>query len=170
MSRHHPVRPKQHKHHQVPQPAAPAQSMPTETQMETVARDRLKKAADEVYRMRGGDVLDASIARWMRTLQLYDREQEAVGKKDPGEGHRWTVSPAIAFRVDNHLHALIARREELLKECWAEARQIVAQFMRDHAPKGDSLCPPKQVEPATQADPQSMTTKGVPADSGPIAA
>jgi hypothetical protein len=172
MSRYHPVRPK--KQTQQEQAAAPAAAeaapMPTEAQMERVARERLKKAADEIYRMRGGDALDASIARWTRTLQLYDREQEVVGKKEPGEGHRWTVSPSIAFRADNHLHGLIARREALEIECWAEARKIIAELISDPAAIMNSLCPPKQTDPATEADPQPVTAKGAPANTGPIAA
>jgi hypothetical protein len=183
MSRYHPVRPKKPKHEPATQPETPASAeasadrapMPTEAQMETVARDRFKAVFDEVYKMRDGDALEASIARWKQTLELYDQEQQAV-KAKKGEGHRWTVSPTVALRIDMHLEKLLERREQLKIECHAEARQIMTQFMRDHGPKDDSLCPPKQSEPATRADsrpptnPNPAPPKGGSADAEHIAA
>jgi hypothetical protein len=172
MSRYHPVRTKQNKqHHQVPQPAAPAQSpMPTEAQMEQMARGRLQAAFEEIYKLRNGAALDASIARWTKMLELYDREQAALEKEDGSKQHRWTVSPSIAFRTDKHLHELLERREKLQAECWAEAKNIVRQFIQDYGPGNSSLCPPKQTEPAPKGNPQPTQTEGATAEPDPIAA
>jgi hypothetical protein len=173
MSRYHPVRPKQPKHEAgAPPEAAP---MPTEAQMEAVARERYHAVFDQVYKLRDGDALEASIARWKQTLELYDQEREAV-KAKKGENHRWTVSPTIALRIDMHLAKLLERREQLKMECHAEARDILARYMQDNGPKDDSLCQPKQAEPATRAasrpmgSPVPAPVKGGAADAASIVA
>jgi hypothetical protein len=173
MSRFHSVRPKKHKHEhrQVPQPAAPAQSIPTEAQQEEFARAKLKQMADEVYRERNGLELDASIARWKRMLELYDREMEAVSKEDGSKQHRWTVSPSIAFRADERLGKLLSLREKLKAECIQEAREIMQHFMQHYNPETGSLCPPKYPESASEAAAQHGPAHTQPeetADAGPI--
>jgi hypothetical protein len=167
MSRYHSVRPKNPSHQQPKPGAAP---LPSEAQIEQAAIERLEKATSELYKLRHGDTIDAAIARTNRLLAIHDREAEKVVADEPVGGYRWTVSPAICVRLETQLAALEARRDKLMEECWQEARQIVAQFMRDHVPTGDPLCPPKQAGPATQADPQPTPAKGAPPQSGQIAA
>jgi hypothetical protein len=150
--------------------------MPTEAQMEQMALDRLQAAFDEVYKLHEGDLLDASIERWLRTLALYDRERESLFGKEPGEAHRWVVSPAIALRTQFHLEGLLERRKALKEECMAIARQIVTEFVNEMTARAESLCPSKETAPATQADSRPTPAanhapaKGGSADAAHIAA
>jgi len=151
MSRYHPVRPKpNHKHHQVPTPAAPAQSK--ETADAKALNARIEAGAAEAYRYRNGLELEASIARAKKLLAIYDRELEVVAKGNGDKQHRWTISPSIAFRYDKLLHELLQRRERLMAECYFGAKEVVTEEAAGE--KADSLCPPKSPEPANQAESQ----------------
>jgi len=184
MSRYQSVRPRSAKPQSAhPQPPAQPAAAPSPAQMEKVALERFNAAFHAIYKLRDGDLLDASIERWKRTLELFDREQKEVIEKS-SEGHRWMVSPTIALRTDMYLQKMIERREKLKIECYAEAKEAVAQVMAGLTAGAESLCPPKSAEPATQADsgPQAdaeqapapahapAPRKGVPADATPIAA
>jgi hypothetical protein len=156
MSRYHSVRPKKHKHkrNHAPQPAAPAQptppAMPSYAQAEKMMLEQLEKARTELYKLRNGDVLDASIARWKRMLAIYDREAEIVFAGDMSRPHRWTVSPAMALRAEKHLESLLQRQSALLDQCHADAGKIVSEHYAA-LEKAESLCPPKHT-PAPEAD------------------
>jgi hypothetical protein len=181
MSRYHPVRPKKHKqeHENTPQPAAPE---PAREQAERTAREQFRAMYDNIYRIRDGEVLDAAIERWKDTLAVYDQERAAVKAKN-GEGHRWTISPTIALRVQMYLEKLLERREQLKKECHAEALERMERMTPEEA-ANSSLCQPKQPEPASVAgrhaslaDPRSAANpaqtddaQGGPADAVPRAA
>jgi len=178
MSRYHPVRPKQQKHkHQaaqaakVPQPAAPAQR-----ENWKVTQAQIEETAIQLYKARGGDQIDAAIARWKRTLELYDRELEVVAAGDGSKAHRWTISPSIAFRCDKYLQQQIEQQARLKDECLHEAVQLIEQVLhqasRMQAPD-DSLCPPKSPDPAPAAasTPQPGNTgERKQAEPAPIAA
>jgi hypothetical protein len=165
MSRYHPVRPKQNKHPKVPQPAVPAQPgaaaekppMPTQAQMEKVARERLSEAARAVYLDRGGEILDKSIERWKRTLDIYDRECAKFAEGEVAGGYRWSISPTAAMRAQTMLERAVEQRENLLRECWAEARNIMARFAQQQMEAAqqqvdESLCQAKDAETAPEAD------------------
>jgi hypothetical protein len=180
MSRFHSVRPKKHKHkrNHGPQPAAPAQpmppAMPSYAQAEKMMLEQLEKARAELYKLRNGDVLDASIARWKRMLAIYDREAEIVLNSDMSRPHRWTVSPAMALRAEKHLESLLQRQSELLDQCHADAGKIVSEHYAA-LEKAEALCPPKQT-PAPEAgfEPDETVTSDVSNEGGaappPIAA
>ena len=169
MSRYHPVRPRKDKEHpasaeasdyakamsdesagrqQVPQPAAPAQ--PSHADAEKLMHERLAHARAELYKLRNGDALDASIARWKRTLELYDRETAAALNEDPAKPHRWTVSPSMALRAEKHLQGLLAKQAELMDECHAKAHEIVTGLYARGA-EDELLCPPKQTPASAKA-------------------
>ena len=142
MSRYHPVRPKkQQKHHQAaPEPATQAHS------------ERLEEVAARFYGYMGGDEVDASIARWKKLLAVHDREVAKLAEGEIEGGYRWTVSPAMAFRIDKYLHALLTQRAQIKMRSFDEARAWLAR-----QGEGDSLCPPKQT-PAPHAGFQADET------------
>jgi hypothetical protein len=163
MSRYHPVRPKKpQQQSQEPREAAP---MPSEAQMEQVARQRFEKAVAEAYKLLHGDILDESIERRKRLLRIHDREAIKIEAEQPAN-YRWTVSPRMATQLDKELEKLEQRRDEIRHESRQMAHEIISRLVR----QAESLCPPKQHETATQADPQPMTREGAPAKSGPAAA
>ena len=125
----------------------------TAAEAEKYILERVGKARAELYRLRNGDVLDESIARWKRTLAIHDREAAAVLSEDPAKPHRWTVSPSMALRAEKHLEGLLQRQAELLDGCHKDAHQIVADLYEHAGPgqaEGESLCPPKE-NPLPQA-------------------
>jgi hypothetical protein len=166
MSRYHPVRQKKPGHNQQ-QPNQQAAPMPTEAQMEQVARQRFEKAMAEAYKLRHGDVLDEAIERRKRLLRIHDREAAKVEAEQP-VNYRWTVSPRMVTQFDKELEKLEQRRDELKEECWEMAREILGQIAREAT--AESLCPPKQNQPATAADSRPTTKERAPAQPGPIAA
>jgi hypothetical protein len=165
------------KHREVPTSAAPTQSqpapgMPTEPELEQQLHQRIEKARAELYKLRNGEFIDQSIARWQRMLRIYDREAEALEATPPEKQHRWTISPSMALRAETRLEKLLAQQEQLLDECHAEAAKIV-KTIYERQMKGDPLCPPKQT-PATGAESEAVmdgpATEGGRAESPPIAA
>jgi hypothetical protein len=180
MSRFHPVRPKKDKHKRsnAPQSAVPTQppAMPSYEQAQKVMLDQLEKARAELYKMRNGDVLDASIARWKRNLAIHDREAEAVQNSDMSKPHRWTVSPAMALRAEKHLETLLQRQSELMDECHKDAHQIVTEIYAEKereaqraVREGSSLCPPKQTPvPGTGSEAAEYTTSNTSIDEPPL--
>ena len=140
--------------------------MPTEAQMEAVARERLQHTHAELYKLYHGDTLDKSIARCNKLLALHDREIDKLEQAEETAGHRWTVSPSMAFRLQREVERLEARQDRLKDECWVMAKEMLAQAVQQKAEEAqrqkqalrqgswqaeaDSLCPPKQTS-ATEA-------------------
>src|SRR5690606_28779604 len=91
-------RPQQHK----PAPAKPAD--------ETLNQDALR-----LYRLKGGEFIEASIKRLEKLLALHDREMaepdvESLGKK------RWLVSPSMVLRLQRELERYLTVRADLFRQ------------------------------------------------------
>jgi len=131
--------------------------MPSYEQAEKHMLQQLEKARTELYKLRNGDTLDTSIARWKRNLAIHDKEAEAVANSDMSKPHRWTVSPAMALRAEKHLESLLQRQSDLMDQCHTDAHKIVTDMYARREAEARSLCPPKQT-PAPQAGSQPPQT------------
>jgi hypothetical protein len=169
MSRYHPVRPKKQTHEQH-KPAEAAQQAAPEPTREQVAREQYRAMFDSIYKIRDGHILEAAIERWKDTLALYDQERAAVKAKND-EGHRWTVSPTVALRIEMHLEKLLERRSQLKIECHAETRQRMERLSPEQA-ANNPLCQPKQSASAeaTADRPATTTDSGLGTSASPTPA
>jgi hypothetical protein len=151
MSRYHPVRPKKkHVKHEAAPEAAPQ------------APTRLEEVARKFYEAAGGAEVDASIARWKNLLAVHEREVAKLAEGEIEGGYRWTVSPAMAFRMDKYLHALIKERIEMKRAAYDSARLWLASKGED-----GSLCPPKPVSDGEAVTSEPETTEA-PAEAVPV--
>jgi hypothetical protein len=155
MSRFSRVRPKKHQKQQQRQ-AAPEQASQGFSK-------RLEEVAAKFYGYMGGDEIDASIARWRKVLAVHDREVAKLAEGEVEGGYRWTVSPAMAFRIDKYLHSLLEQRAALKTRSYDEAEKMLAEG------KDNSLCPPKPVSDAEVTTSAPANTGGT-AEPVPIAA
>lgn len=100
MSRYPQVRPRPQQHKQAP--AKPAD-------------EKLDQDALRLYRLKGGEFIEASIKRLEKLLALHDREMaepdvESLGKK------RWLVSPSMVLRLQRELERYLKIRADLIQQ------------------------------------------------------
>lgn len=100
MSRYPHVRPRPQQHK--PAPAKSAE--------QTLDQDALR-----LYRLKGGEFIEAAIKRLEKLLALHDREMqepdiESLGKK------RWLVSPSMVLRLQRELERYLKIRADLIQQ------------------------------------------------------
>jgi hypothetical protein len=150
MSRYHPVKPRKGKKKKQRQQNTEPQ--PEEMSYEERYRMSVKKTADEIYQQRYGDSIDAAIRRAERTLELYDKDLENQDQDNDSQ-RRWKITPTASLQWQRELERQQKRKDELYKECWAMARQMVDEWMQaDAQQKADARQKAAATPPAPGAE------------------
>jgi len=163
MSRYHRVKPKPESRQNQNKPSRREELSDQQQLLKTI-----QEATDALYAESGGFSIDAAIARAQKTLELYDRELDAVSSSD--EKHRWKISPSVALRWERELERQQKRREDLRAECHAMAKRVVMEWVDEGAVDEFAPQPPQAdaTEDATHREPARKG--GGDADAGSKAA
>jgi hypothetical protein len=107
------------------------------------ADEALNQDALKLYRLKGGEFIEAAIKRLEKLLALHDREMqeadvESLAKK------RWLVSPSMVLRLQRDLERYLKIRADLIEQVF----QLMAA--------GESAQPVPQVTPVTTQDSQAQ--------------
>lgn len=108
MSRYPRVKPRPEKH-------KPASAKTT--------ADALTQEARKLYRLQGGDFIEASIQRLEKLLALHDREMAQLEADELANKKRWLVSPTMVLRLQRELERYHALRAELIEQVFQLASQ-----------------------------------------------
>lgn len=135
MSRYPHVKPRPQKQTR-PAPAQPSDEASTQE-------------ARRIYRLKGGDFIEASINRLQKLLALHDREMAQADVEDLSK-KRWLVSPSMALRLQRELERYQAIRAELIEQVF----QLTAQG--GTMPDVPQVTPPR----ATEDQPFSRPERG----------
>ncbi|MCB9936047.1 MAG: hypothetical protein H6840_10175 [Planctomycetes bacterium] len=96
----------------------PSRPQPTKT-----ADEALNQDARKLYRLKGGDFIEASIQRLEKLLALHDREMAQLEADELANKKRWLVSPTMVLRLQRELERYHALRAELIEQVFQLASQ-----------------------------------------------
>jgi hypothetical protein len=118
-------------------------------------RELISDAAQALFNERGGKRLVQSLDSIEGALFMHHQDIERGKRNEDPERFRWRVTPGVAIRLRKELDELIARLEELMKQCEADAEKRVNEMYprSEFFYPGDEIAADRNTEQGQEAAP-----------------